>query len=26
VLDKVSGDVVDNITKAGGHGSFKREK
>jgi translation initiation factor 2 subunit 1 len=26
VLDKVSENVVDNITKAGGHGSFKREK
>ena len=26
VLDKVSENVVDNVTKAGGHGSFKREK
>ena len=26
VLDKVSENVVANITKAGGHGSFKREK
>jgi translation initiation factor 2 subunit 1 len=26
VLDKVSEEVVANITKAGGHGSFKREK
>ena len=26
VLDKVSENVVDNVTKSGGHGSFKREK
>ena len=26
VIDKVSENVVTNITKAGGHGSFKREK
>jgi translation initiation factor 2 subunit 1 len=26
ILDKVSQTVVTNITKAGGHGSFKREK
>ena len=26
VLDKVSENVVTNVTKAGGHGSFKREK
>ena len=26
VLDKVSESVVANVTKAGGHGSFKREK
>jgi len=26
VLDKVSGTVIENITKVGGHGSFKREK
>ena len=26
VLDKVSENVVTNITKAGGHGTFKREK
>jgi translation initiation factor 2 alpha subunit (eIF-2alpha) len=26
VLDKVSESVVTNITKAGGHGTFKREK
>jgi translation initiation factor 2 subunit 1 len=26
VLEKVSQNVVTNITKAGGHGAFKREK
>jgi translation initiation factor 2 subunit 1 len=26
VLDKVSENVVDNVTNSGGHGSFKREK
>ena len=26
VIDKVSENVVKNITKAGGHGTFRREK
>ena len=26
LIDKVGENVVENITKAGGHGEFKREK